>query len=183
MSTYAKHTNNLNSSHKDWGLIGGGVLVALLGIVCFVWPGLPLITIVAIVGAALIVAGVFDIFTWIRAKRDGASSGWTLANGICSLILGVLFAIHPIIASGVIIALVGWLMIIYGIFALVSAFGLRTGGNLWGLMLTMGIVSVICGLMFLLAPEFFMFFLGALLLMRGITMTSYGFIAPNDLRF
>jgi uncharacterized membrane protein HdeD (DUF308 family) len=180
MNIGAKQTGR---SSKDWGLVGGGIVVFLFGIVCFIWPGLPMLTIVMVAGAALIVAGVFDIFSWIHAKKIGGASGWALANGICNIVLGFLFLVHPIIASDVIIVLVGWLMIAYGVFALVSAMGLRGTGGLWWMMCAMGVVSLVCGLMFLIAPALFMYFLGALLLMRGITMASFGLTSPQDLRF
>lgn len=165
---------------RDWGLFFGGILVFLSGLVILFWPGLTLVVIAEIAGVLLLIGGIFDLISYIRLRKTELSSGWALVNAICSLILGLMFLLHPIVTASVIPLLAGVFVIIYGVMAIVAAFSLRNAGTGWGLMLVNGIVSVICGFMFIFMPESFAIFLGIFLMMRGVTMSTFGIIAPSS---
>ncbi len=79
--------------------------------------------------------------------------------------------------------LMGAFVCVYGVFAIVAALRLRKVGFGWGFMLANGIVSVLCGLSFLLIPTSFVVFLGLFLAMRGATMAVFGFMAPRALPY
>lgn len=177
----ANITNNDTKPSTDWGAFFVGILVAIAGIIVLAWPGLTLVMLAQIAGVGLLVAAVFDGIKWwrIRGVVDGA--GWTLVSGICNLILGVMFLIHPLVAAGVITLLVGCFVVVYGAFAIAAGFGMRNlVGSGWGWMVANGIVSVLCGVLFLLNPEFFAIYLGVFLIMRGVTMSVLGVIAPKQ---
>lgn len=59
----------MSASKHDWGLIFAGVALAAAGFFCMLAPGLTIVTIAAVVGAFFLVAGVFDIISYIRLRN------------------------------------------------------------------------------------------------------------------
>lgn len=186
LPTFMKRRGDIMSSQTsssqglDWGSIFGGILVLLCGIAVIFWPGITLEIIAALAGITLVVAGIFNFISWARNRNTTRGSGWTLAYAICDAVLGILFLIHPLIAAGVITFFLGCLVVIYGVFAIVTSFGVRKLSNSWWLMLLNGIISLICGYFFMFSPEFFAIFLGVFLVMQGVTMVVYGIFPPRD---
>ena len=172
-----------SATKRDWGLFFAGLLVAILGIVVMAWPGLTLVMLATMAGIGFIVAGIFDIITWWRARNATDGAGWTLVTGILDLIVGAMFLIHPLVAAGVLTFLCGCFVIAYGIFAIITGIGMRKMGSGWWLMVLNGVVSIFCGIMFVMLPEFFVIYLGVFLIMRGVTMSIYGVIAPSDIGY
>ena len=70
----------MSASKHDWGLIFAGVALAAAGFFCMLAPGLTIVTIAAVVGAFFLVAGVFDIISYIRLRNILPRSGWELAT-------------------------------------------------------------------------------------------------------
>lgn len=168
----------------DWGMVGGGVLIIILGLLLYIFPGFSAINLAIVAGIALLCVGVFEVATYIRNHKQGVSSGWTIVSAICSFVLGILFLVHPLITATAVIWVLGWFVIIYGIFAIVLAIFMRkNAGFAWGLMLLNGIVAVLCGIMFNAMPESFVIFLGIFLIFRGVTMIVYGFSAPDQVNY
>lgn len=167
-------------SRFDWSLILGGILILITGALCIFWPGLTMVTLAIIVGCALIAACIFDFIVFFRTRGTSAHTGWTIVNAILDLILGVLFLINPVVAAEIITIFASAMLVCYGVFAFAMSFSLRKTTDKWWIMLLNGIVSIICGLMFLWAPAFFAIYLGAFLMVRGATMISFGFMGQSD---
>lgn len=162
----------------DWALIVGGVLVFLMGIVVMAWPGASMVTIAIMAGAILIAAGISDFISYSQIKGAVSGSGWLLANGVCDLILGLLFVFYPITTAAMLPWLAGIFVICYSIFAIVSAIAIRNVFSSWGWLLATGVIGLLCGIMFIASPASFVIFLGIFLLMRGITMFVEGIVLP-----
>ncbi len=183
MNTHVMQTHNTNSgSSIAWGGVVIGILVALAGIVVLFWPGLSLVMLATIAGVFLIFAGIFDFVMWWNVRgTDGA--GWTLLTGILDLLLGAMFLIHPVVAAGVITLFVGCFVIAYGAFAIIGSIGMKKYTSYWWLMLLNGIISLICGILFVVSPAFFALYLAIFLIMRGVTMSVYSVTAPKELDY
>ena len=164
---------------RDWGLIFGGIALAIVGCIVIWWPGLSVMEFAIIAGVFLVIAGVVDFINWVRFHKQMEGSGWALANAICNVILGIIFLLHPVMGAWVITWTAGAFIVAYGVFAIVAAFRLRGAGSGWGWMLFNGIISILCGLFFFFAPDFFGIFLGVFLLMRGVSMALYGITGPT----
>lgn len=166
---------------RDWGLVIGGIALAIAGIILMFWPGITMVTLATVAGIMFIAAGVVDAINLFRFRDVKGISGWAVVNALCNFILGILFLIHPITGAVVLAWFVGAFVIAYGVFAITAAVGLRNTGVSWGWMLCNGIVSVICGVGFFLMPEMIVYFVAFFLIMRGVTMVAYGATAPQVL--
>lgn len=172
------HQGGHKVESRDWGLFFGGVALAVVGLILMLWPGLTLVSIAAVAGIMLLVAGVFDAVTYFRMRGTDMVSGWALASAACDIILGVMFLIHPLVAAAVVPWVVGVFVIAYGIFAIYAGVKLREAGPGWGVMLANGIVAVLCGLAFIIMPASFAIFLGVYLVVRGASMAVFGVMSP-----
>ena len=162
----------------DWGLIVAGILLVVCAFFFLVAPGLTLVTITAIAGAAFLVSGVFDIINYVRFHKVMNLSGWAIAYAVLDIVIGLMFLIHPLALAGVIPWMIGAFFIIFGVFEIVGSFTVKkTGVPLWGWMLFSGIVSVLCGLTFFIAPAMLGVFLSVFILMRGASLIFYGWNA------
>lgn len=167
-------TSQYTRGGRNWGLFVMGLLVAICGFVFLFWPGASLIVITQIAGALLIVAGVFDFVAYAQDRKYGTETGWAIVNGVCCILLGLLFLVHPVVSASVLPFLIGVFVLIYGIISIIAAFGMRGLGPIWGFMLANGLVALLCGIMFIAMPASFVIFLGIFMIMRGITMCVYG---------
>lgn len=167
MDTMKKH---------DWGLVIAGVLLIICAAFFAFAPGLTLVTITAIAGAAFLVSGIFDIVNYVRFRSIMSLSGWSLAYAILDIVIGLMFLIHPLAFAAVIPWLIGVFFVVFGVFEIMGAFKVRNmaGATLWGWMLFSGIVSVLCGVMFFALPATFSIFLSVFILMRGVSLLVYG---------
>ncbi|RDB63378.1 hypothetical protein C1878_05850 [Gordonibacter sp. 28C] len=166
----------MDSTKKhDWGLIVAGVLLVLCAFFFLVAPGLTLVTITAIAGAAFLVSGVFDIINYARFHKVMNLSGWAIAYAVLDIIIGLMFLVHPLAFAAVIPWVIGAFFIVFGVFEIIGAFRVRkTGISMWGWMLFSGIVGALCGLTFFVSPASFSIFLSVFILMRGVSLVFYG---------
>ena len=147
----------MSASKHDWGLIFAGVALAAAGFFCMLAPGLTIVTIAAVVGAFFLVAGVFDIISYIRLRNILPRSGWELAYAIIDVLLGLIFLLHPLAFSAV--KAHGW------------------GVPMWGWALFSGVLNVLCGIAFFVMPQMLSIFLAIILLVRAATLMVYGWNA------
>ncbi len=159
----------------DWGLIIAGVLLVLCAFFFLVAPGLTLVTITAIAGAAFLVSGVFDIVNYVRFRKHMDLSGWSLVYAVLDIVIGLMFLVHPLAFAAVIPWVIGAFFIVFGVFEIIGSFKIKnSGASLWGWMLFSGVVSALCGLMFFVMPATFSIFLSVFILMRGVSLLFYG---------
>lgn len=159
----------------DWGLVIAGVLLVVCAFFFLVAPGLTLVTITAIAGAAFLVSGIFDIINYIRFHAVMNMSGWALVYAILDIVIGLMFLIHPLAFAAVIPWVVGAFFVAFGVFEIVGSIKIKGAGvPMWGWMLFSGIVSALCGVAFFVVPATFSIFLSVFILMRGVSLVLYG---------
>lgn len=162
----------------DWGLVVAGIVLIACAFFFLLAPGLTLVTITAIAGAAFLVSGVFDIISYIRFHKAMNLSGWVIAYAVLDILIGLMFLLHPLAFASVIPWIMGAFFLAFGVFEVVGAFKIRKSGvPLWGWMAFSGLVSVLCGLTFFFSPASFSVFLSVFVLMRGVSMIFYGWNA------
>ena len=166
------------TNKHDWGLVIAGVLLVICSMFFLFAPGLALVTITVIAGAAFLVSGIFDIVNYFRFRRSMDLSGWALAYGALDIVLGILFLVNPLVSAGALAWFIGAFFIVFGVFEVVGAFKVRNmGASMWGWMLFSGIVGALCGLTFFIAPAMLGVFLSVFILMRGASLIFYGWNA------
>jgi uncharacterized membrane protein HdeD (DUF308 family) len=110
---------------ERWGFfILEGIVDIAAGVIAFLWPGITLLALVALVAAWAIVSGGFEIGSAFRLKQTHGR--WLLAlGGILSVIFGVLVALAPIAGAIVLTWWLGAYALVFGILLLGLAFRLR----------------------------------------------------------
>lgn len=168
----------MSASKHDWGLIFAGVALAAAGFFCMLAPGLTIVTIAAVVGAFFLVAGVFDIISYIRLRNIMPRSGWELAYAIIDVLLGLIFLLHPLAFSAVVPWLVGVCFVAFGVFEVIASVKAHGWGvPMWGWALFSGVLNVLCGIAFFVMPQMLSVFLAIILLVRAATLMVYGWNA------
>lgn len=111
------------SGEKDWAEIGLGVLAVLAGVITWLDPFGGAMTLVWIIGFWLLFAGVLQLVTAFRRRRN---RGWAVALGILDMVLGVLLlGAGAATALAFLAAAVGLSLLARGAFLLTLALGAR----------------------------------------------------------
>jgi uncharacterized membrane protein HdeD (DUF308 family) len=110
-----------------------------------------LLFLVYLFGAYVLLDGILAIIVSLQERRS--SSGWWVlfVLGIVGIVVGVLSFIHPGNVALLIFYLVGIWLIISGIIGILSAFALRAAGG-EGLLVIVGIISIVVGIIFVIHP-------------------------------
>ena len=133
-------------------------------------------------GIGFIVGGIMELAV------AAVSPGWKwlyILIGIISIIAGVIALIWPGETFLVLAAIIGWLLLFYGIIDIVVSIGTRHIQDLWWLQLIAGIAMVLLGL-WAISPDnqtvstwrgsvLLVFWVGIAALMRGISDIIVGF--------
>lgn len=144
--------SHLHALAKNWWLVLlRGIVSILFGIVAFVWPGLTLVTLVLFYGAFALVDGVIALVSAFGKDRP-APTWWLILVGVAGIGAGVITFLWPGVTAIVLVIFIGAWALVHGIFEIVGAIKLRKEiDNEWWLILA-GIISVLFGLLVLIAP-------------------------------
>ena len=126
------------TNKHDWGLIIAGALLVICSMFFLFAPGLALVTITVIAGAAFLVSGIFDIVNYFRFRKAMNLSGWALAYAALDIVLGVLFLVNPLVSAGALAWFIGAFFIVFGVFEAIGAFKVRNMGVSMGLDAVLG---------------------------------------------
>ena len=140
-------------SSKWWIFTIQGIAAILFGIACVFWPGITLVTFVYLFGVWLLIGGVLGMIQSLLSI--GRSKTWILSLllGLVELGLGVYLLRHPNVAFGVLILLVGFMLVLYGIFGVVSALADKDGSSTSkALSIIAGIIAGLAGIVMFFQP-------------------------------
>ncbi|NDW10835.1 HdeD family acid-resistance protein [Dysgonomonas sp. 520] len=119
--------SNKNSLH-GWGwTLTSGIIDLLFGVILLSLPPASIATILAFfVGFWVMFRSIWGMATSIDLQRIGAKGwGWSLLLSILGIILSFIFIISPAFTSVVIVWIIGFAFLTYGIFRIYLAFQLR----------------------------------------------------------
>jgi uncharacterized membrane protein HdeD (DUF308 family) len=137
----------------NWGWVAlRGVAAILFGVLAFVWPGATLLTLAIFWGAYVLVDGVAAIVAGIRI-RDGSRPVWPLVLiGVVGVVAGIGAFAWPGLTAYVLLMFIGFWAIVMGVLQILAAIRVRKEiDNEWMLILS-GALSVLFGLVMVLAP-------------------------------
>jgi uncharacterized membrane protein HdeD (DUF308 family) len=113
------------STRPWWPLALEAVLGIGAGIISILWPGITALALVYLIAVWAIVTGVLEIVAAIRLRKE-IEGEWLLAlSGVCSLIIGVIFALAPDIGAMALIWAWGAYTIAFGLLLIWLGFRLR----------------------------------------------------------
>ena len=156
-----------------------GILVALTGLWCFARPGEPFINMAFLFGAAMMVSGISNIFTWLAKNKTGQVSGYLLAEGIMTLLYSIIVLANQLIVDAVIPMFFGMAMISTGMMRIMASFRWhRLQDPHWQWFFGFGMATVVMGcaaFMPSIVTNFsIIVLLGVCFLLQGINMIVVG---------
>jgi uncharacterized membrane protein HdeD (DUF308 family) len=134
-----------------WLILLRGIAAIAFGVLSFIWPGLTLVTLILFFGALAAVDGVLSL---AHALMGGnmVSRWWLALIGLAGIATGIIAFKWPALVLLLQLWFIAAWAIVLGVFQIVGAIRLRREiDNEWTLVLG-GVVSVLFGLVLLVAP-------------------------------
>nr|WP_206038142.1 DUF308 domain-containing protein [Rhodococcus sp. HNM0569] len=136
-----------------WAGAVRGVLAILFGIVALAWPGITTWALVVVFGVYSVVDGVIAVVRAYEMRRTDPGWGWWAALGVVSILAGILALVWPTITALVLLYIIAFYAIVFGILGAVGAFRLRhLPGSGWGWFLVAALLAILFGILLLLSP-------------------------------
>jgi uncharacterized membrane protein HdeD (DUF308 family) len=138
------------------GLVLRGVVAVLFGIAAVFWPGLTLLTLLYLFSAFLLVTGLFELVVGIgRLGRAGTSIFTRILTPILGLVeigVGVYLLRHPHVTFATFILLIGFTLIIRGVFEVVEGLFQEGPSGYRVVMVLIGLIAALAGIIVLFQP-------------------------------
>jgi uncharacterized membrane protein HdeD (DUF308 family) len=163
-----------------WTFVLRGIVAILFGLLCFILPGMALLTLVFMFGFYAIVDGVFAMiaaFHWANAPTH--RHWWVLLlSGFCSIIAGGIALFMPGLTAIALLYLISAWAIVSGVFALIAAIRLRQQIRGEWVYVVSGLLSVIFGALVALFPGAgalaLIIWIGAYAVVLGVLLITLG---------
>lgn len=164
-----------------------GVLLVISGIYCIMTPVAAYSALGWVIGASMIIEGVGSVILWNRFRKMGLANGWTLAEAILAIVLGV-FLVGSYMLQAAVDLFIAYLIAIWlvfsGITRIVVAIAVRNGQGKeaargWILQVVLGVLVVICGVLCIFNPLSIMAGVG-LMLGISVILVGVGLIAGSS---
>ncbi len=130
-----------------------GVLMAIMGIWVFATPIASLVSLALFMSAAVLFYGIYEIYLYFSKAE---ASGWILASGILSCLLGLWLLFSQGATEAMTIALpfvFAFWILMAGVNRIVGSFALKElGSHDWGWILAIGVLGVLFGFSLLFSP-------------------------------
>ena len=134
-----------------WLILLRGIAAIIFGVLAFIWPGLTLVTLVLFFGAFTLVDGVLALAHAIMGGNVG-SRWWLALIGVLGILVGLLTFMWPGLTALVLLVFIASWAIVLGVFQIIGAIRLRKEiDNEWSIGLS-GALSVLFGVVLLVAP-------------------------------
>ena len=135
------------------GYIIMSVLLCVLGVVLFVWPGVSVAVIGELLGIGMIVFGAVKVAGYLSRDLFRLAFQYDLAFGILLIALGVLVLLQPDGAMSFFCIVLGICVLTDGLFKIQIAIDAkRFGITKWWIVMVMAILTVAMGIVLVLRP-------------------------------
>ncbi|GGG70520.1 hypothetical protein GCM10011415_17680 [Salipiger pallidus] len=135
----------------DWRwLLILGALLAVGGIMALINPFAASLTAAAIAGAVVGLAGIIHLWLAFQDVEFGAGSVGTALLGLALMIFGVALLANPMAGIVSLTLIVAGFFMLIGVLRVWIAMQLR-GHSGWGWFMTSGVISIVLGLLILIA--------------------------------
>ncbi len=162
-------------------LLIAGIAMIGLGVWLMFHPLVSLLTFSFTIAFVLLVSGIFHIVSYFSNRKAQHVSGWVLAEGILSTLLGVFLLFDQIEGAATLVLVFAMWVLFAGIMRTIGAFAAKQNNvQGWGWILTMGIIGIIVGFIALFNPVVslvgIVFITGTFFIVEGIGAISTFFI-------
>jgi uncharacterized membrane protein HdeD (DUF308 family) len=152
--------------HRGW-FVFQGISFLIFGFLAAILPGVTAISAAILIGALLLVTGLFQLVASVRARMHW----WSFLSALLSILVGGLMLWMPLAGALSLVMLAAIFFAVEGLFEILLALEFRPARN-WGWMLASGIASVILfGLLWMGFPTLSVIYLGLLI---AINFIFYG---------
>jgi uncharacterized membrane protein HdeD (DUF308 family) len=145
-----RHAVTSASEHlgRPWRpVLALGFLTAVVGVVLTAFPVVAAFALNLVIGVTLVVAGAERL---IESRRPG-NRALGLFLGVAGVVLGVLALLAPRLTLTVLVAVVGWSLLLTGVAGIVTGTALRRSrGGVW--LLVTGVLDVVVAVLALAWP-------------------------------
>ena len=139
-------------ANRWWLLLLRGLAAILFGVLAFIWPGITLVTLVLLFGAFALIDGATALAAAFSGTAKPVPSWWLILVGVLGIAAGIVIFLWPGMSAILLVLFIGGWAVAHGIFEIIGAIQLRKEiDNEWTLILG-GIISVIFGIIILIAP-------------------------------
>lgn len=154
-------------------LLIAGVLLVAAGLMMAMSPAMAMRAVSILLGLILIVAGIVDLAVYFGFRSLLCGVGWMLANGLVTLLLGVLVLFNKWITAVTVPVLFSVWILFTGVATAVRALDLHHFHiRSWLLYLVLGLLQVVLGVVALFQPLTAATIIGILvgvqLMLRGV---------------
>ena len=147
------HRPMLHALAKSWWvLLLRGIAAIIFGVLAFAWPGLTLVTLVLLYGAFALVDGALSLIAAFTGSAKPIPTWWLIVVGLLGIAAGGVTFLWPGITAVLLVMFIGAWALVHGIFEIIGAIQLRKEiDNEWMLIFG-GLLSVLFGIVVLIAP-------------------------------
>jgi len=143
----------LHAMAKAWWLVLlRGIAGIAFGILAFAWPGITLAALVLLYGAYALADGILALIAAFSGGEKPVPTWWLIVVGLAGIAAGIVTFLWPGLTAIVLVYFIGGWAIAHGVFEIIGAIKLRKEieGEWW--LILAGLLSVVFGLIILVAP-------------------------------
>jgi uncharacterized membrane protein HdeD (DUF308 family) len=161
---------------KNWWLILlRGICAVIFGVLTFAWPGVTLAVLVLFYGAFAFVDGVLALIAAVMGGQP-APRWWLAIVGVLGIAVGIVTLMMPGMTALVLLYFIAFWAIMIGAMQVTGAIRLRKEiDNEW-MLIASGILSVVFGIILLVAPGAgalgLLFVIGVYAVIHGIMLIT-----------
>ncbi len=143
-----------DSLMKSWWMLAWrGVFAILFGVLAFFWPGITLLTLVALFAAYALLGGVASIAGALANRRRDEDWWMPLLIGLVGVGAAIISVLRPGLTALVFVLLVGAHALVTGVLDIAFAIRLRKLIHDEWLLILSGAVSIVFGVLVFLFPS------------------------------
>jgi uncharacterized membrane protein HdeD (DUF308 family) len=135
-----------------WLVLLRAVLLVIWGIITLSSPGIALFALVVVFGIYAIMDGVTAVVLGIQARKAEKSWGWIVAQGVISVLAGIVALVWPGLTALSLLFVVAFWAIVLGVSTIAEGIRSRRTDDRWGWTIAKGALDVIFGILLLVWP-------------------------------
>jgi len=165
-----------------WLVLLRGIAAVLLGILLFTNTAATLSVIIIFLGIYWVVDGISTLLASFIGREEHSNWGWGIFVGIISILAGLAVLSQPVLTAifttSFIVSLVGIMIIISGVWSILTGFRLRKTSGEW-VMIIGGVLGLILGLLLVMNPLFsalvYVYIIAVFLIIGGFSLIVMAF--------